>query len=130
MRSGAPPVLAQPVLAAGHWRRPCKEQGHSGDSFGVLPVGEVARLVPLCGMGTSGHGRRDGQGCVSEHLPAICEADRAPVLKAVSENIFQLYIKLSGAPVADLLANRTAPGSHETWRAACTCTACSWRGAP
>ena len=123
MRSGAPPVLAQPVLGAGHRRHPCNEQGHSGDSFGAFAcvcVCEMAQLVPLCGMGASGHGRRDGQGCVSKHLPAICEATRAPAVKAVSENIFQLYMRLSGAPVANLLANRIALGSHEIWRAACT----------
>ena len=122
MRSGAPPVLAQP----GSWPRatyigfPAMSRGIRGTHSGDLPVCEVAQLVPLCGMGASGHGRRDGQGCVSKHLPAICEAARAPAVKAVSENIFQLYMRLSGAPVANLLANRIVPGSHEIWRAACT----------
>ena len=60
---------------------------------------------------------------VSQNLRAICEAARAAVVKVVPENIFQLYMRLSGAPVANLLANRIAPGSHEIWHAACTCTA-------
>ena len=50
----------------------------------------------------------------------IFQLSRAPAVKAVSENIFQLYMRLSGAPVANLLANRIALGSHEIWRAACT----------